>query len=67
MALRLSGLRILLQGPEHPARQRSRAGTPAPCSAFVLDGGFAFIRPTGGSRKPYTRRPGKRSAAGQDT
>ena len=30
-------------------------------------GGSRLARPTGSSRKPLYRRPGKRSAAGQDT
>ncbi|MBD3702284.1 hypothetical protein IE986_15555 [Klebsiella pneumoniae] len=70
MALRLSGLRgssrkVLY--PEARQAQRRRAGHLRRHTRLCAGWRLRLIRPTGGSRKPLYRRPGKRSAAGQDT
>jgi len=60
--------RETLRGIPLPTRQaqRRREGTSGAIPAFVPDGA-TLIRPTGASHKLLYPRPGKRSAAGQDT
>ncbi|VGF24167.1 Uncharacterised protein [Klebsiella pneumoniae] len=53
--------------PQARQAQRRRAGHLRRHTCLCAGWRLRLIRPTGGSRKPLYRRPGKRSAAGQDT
>ena len=53
--------------PQARQAQRRRAGHLRRHTCLCAGWRLRLIRPTGGSRKPLYRRPGKCSAAGQDT